>query len=89
MPSLRLFPYSLYLVHEIVVREVRRAFHFHLYAPQVDAATLLILVSLSLAASIAVARCFHTAVERRFLNPPRDDARQDTVRLTNGQFNAA
>ena len=59
--------YSLYLVHELVVRVVQRG----LWASGLTsgAETLLVIVPLCTAASLAAGWGFYVLVERRFLNP--------------------
>ena len=64
--------YSIYLIHELVVRFVGRGFEY--YGPSGDLIVLLAVAPLSVAITIAAGWAFHVAVEKRFLNKPSESA---------------
>jgi peptidoglycan/LPS O-acetylase OafA/YrhL len=61
--------YSMYLMHEIVVRIICRTFAF--YGPSGDFVAVSVIVPLAVATSLLAGWAFHHLVERRFLNQPR------------------
>ena len=58
--------YSLYLVHQLIVRAVSAA--FLRFGASSDMLTLCLTVPACVAASVAVAAAFYVVIERRFLN---------------------
>lgn len=64
--------YSMYLVHSIIVRIITKAFYGA--GVQGDLTTLLVVLPVSVAASVASGWAFYTLVERRFLNQPQAGA---------------
>jgi peptidoglycan/LPS O-acetylase OafA/YrhL len=60
--------YSLYLVHQLVVKAVSQWLYES--GVQTGVGTLAVTVPLSLLASLIVGRAFYQVVERRFLNAP-------------------
>jgi len=58
--------YSMYLMHEIVVRIIGRSFAF--YGPAGDRAAVFVVVPLAVVGSLLAGWIFHHTIERRFLN---------------------